>query len=271
MSDSGESWREDNHALWEEMAALHPTTAIYDVDGLVAGRDDLRPWEPDELGSVEGLDLIHLQCHIGTDTIGWARRGARVTGVDFSGTALAAARDLSERCGVDATWIEADVYDAASAVGGRTFDVVYTGVGALTWLPDVDGWARVVRSLLKPGGRLYLMELHPMWEALIEDGRTICQPAVHAPMQRWVEPDRRSYAAPNVPLQHTVSQERLHSLGEVVTAVLEAGLTLELLHEHDVTPAPTAWLVRGPDRLYHFPPDAHPFPVCYSLLASVPG
>ena len=260
-------WLETNRRLWDEMAVLHPSTALYDVEGLVAGRDDLRPWEDAELGPVAGLDLVHLQCHIGSDTIAWARRGARVVGVDFSAPAIAAARDLSARCGLDAEWVEADVYAAPDALHGRTFDVVYTGVGALGWLPDLAGWAEVVHALLKPGGVLYLVELHPMWVAVIEDGTTICQDALDAAYSRWDEPDRLSYADSNRPLSNRSSFERLHAVSEVLSAVLDAGLTLELFHEFDVTPAPTPWLELGPDRLYHFPPGRSRFPLTYSLRA----
>jgi SAM-dependent methyltransferase len=260
-------WLETNRRLWDEMAALHPSTALYDVDGLVAGRDDLRPWEDAELGPVAGLDLVHLQCHIGSDTIAWARRGARVVGLDFSAPALAAARDLAARCGLDLEWVEADLYGAPDALGGRTFDVVYTGVGALGWLPDLARWAEVVHTLLRPGGVLYLVELHPMWLALIENGTTICQDALGAAYTRWDEPGRVSYADPARPLASVSSFERLHAISEVQSAVLEVGLTIELFHEFDVTPAPTPWLELGPDRLYQFPPGQLRFPLTYSLRA----
>lgn len=267
MAAEEPEWRVVNRGLWDEMAALHPTTALYDLDGLVAGRDDLRPWEEEELGPVEGLDLVHLQCHLGTDTIGWARRGARVVGLDFSATAIEVARDLSRRCGVDADWVVSDVYDADEALGGRRFDVVYTGIGAIGWLPDTERWAEVVRSLLRPGGVLYLVELHPMWVALIEDGRTVCQPAVTAPYTRWEDEERFSYAEPAHPLEHRSSFERLHAISDVLSAVLAAGLDVELFHEFDITPAPTSWLELGKDRLYRFPADTHRFPLTYSLRA----
>ena len=119
------------------------------------------------------MDLVHLQCHIGSDTIAWARRGARVVGLDFSDEAIAVATDLSKRCELDVEWVQANVYDAVEALRGRTFDGVYTGVGALGWLPDLKPWAEIVHSLLKPGGVLYLVELHPMWVALVSDGTTI--------------------------------------------------------------------------------------------------
>jgi SAM-dependent methyltransferase len=265
--DPDPGWLEANRRLWDEMAELHPTTALYDVEGLVTGRDDLRPWEDAELGPVEGLDLLHLQCHIGTDTIGWARRGAHVVGLDFSTGALAAARALSERCALAIEWVHANVYDATEALDQRTFDVVYTGIGALGWLPDLGAWANVVRRLLAPGGVLYVVELHPMWVALIQDGVTLCQDALGAAYRRWDKADRVSYADPDHPLASTASYERLHAISEVLTAILDAGLTIELFHEFDVTPAPTPWLQLGADRLYHFPPGRPRFPLTYSLRA----
>lgn len=265
-----EDWRDANRALWEEMASLHPQTDEYGLEGLVAGRDPLRPWEPEEVGPVDGLDLIHLQCHIGTDTIGWARRGARTVGLDFSPTALRAAAELAARCGLDMEWVESDVYDAPTAVGGRTFDVVYTGVGALNWLPDLTRWAAVVRALLRPGGVLYVYELHPTWLMLVEDGKTICMDAIDAPFRRWVDEDPTSYAD-DAPMQQTVSYERAHAIGELLTALLDVGLTIELFREFDVTPCPTPWLEIGPDGLRRFPDGAYRFPLSYSLRARAPG
>ena len=119
--------------MWEERVPAHAASSLYHLDGVVNGRDDLRPWEEAELGSIDGLDLIHLQCHIGTDTVALARRGARTVGLDFSPAALAVAANLAERCRLDIDWVCADVYDAITAAGGRRFDVVYTGVGALGW------------------------------------------------------------------------------------------------------------------------------------------
>lgn len=263
----GDDWLTANRSMWDERAALHPDTELYDVAGMAAGRDDLRPWEAAELGPVAGLDLVHLQCHIGTDTIGWARRGARTVGVDFSPAAIAAATRLSDACGLAAEWVEADVYDSVAALGGRRFDVVYTGIGALCWLPDLDRWASVVHDLLRPGGALYVVEIHPMWMTHWGDGKTVDQQAIDAPFERWVEEDPRSYADPDTPLQETVSFERLHSIADLISAVLCAGLQLELFHEFDVTPAPTEWLEQRDDRLFHFPEGMHRFPVTYSLKA----
>ena len=130
--------------------------------------------------------------------------------MDFSQPALDVAESLAQRCGLLIDWICTDVYEAATAVGDRRFDVVYTGMGSLDWLPDLYRWADVVSKLLRPGGMLYVTELHPMWAALNEDGRTICQHAVNAEFTRW-EGEAGSYAVPDATFQHTASWERLQT------------------------------------------------------------
>src|SRR5664279_1739425 len=124
--------------MWDERAALHAPTKFYDLDGFVAGqRTGLHPTEPSELGSVAGKSLIQLQCHLGIETLAWARLGAkRVVGLDFSQAALTHARSLAERCGLTdrARFVLADVHDAPRALCDHApFDVVYVSVGALLW------------------------------------------------------------------------------------------------------------------------------------------
>src|SRR6185295_5014084 len=114
------------------------------------------------LGDIAGLDAVHLQCHIGTDTLSLARLGARMHGLDFSPSALAVARRLASDCGQAIEYVESEVYRAVDVLGAERFDLVYTGIGALCWLPDVRRWARVVSGLLRPGGRLFIREGHPM-------------------------------------------------------------------------------------------------------------
>jgi 2-polyprenyl-3-methyl-5-hydroxy-6-metoxy-1,4-benzoquinol methylase len=261
-------WLAVNRAMWDERARPHAASAFYDLDGVVAGRDDLRPWEDDELGPLDGLDVVHLQCHIGTDTVALARRGARVAGLDFSRAALDVAAGLAERCGLDIEWVCANVYDAGASLGERRFDVVYTGMGALCWLPDLPGWARVASALLRPGGRLYVTEMHPMWGALIHDGRTVSQHAIAAAPTLW--DGEGSYAAPDAVFANNAAWERLHSVSDLLSAVLGAVLVVEVFHEFDVTPSPAPWLDRGDDGLYRFPEGMYRFPLCYSLRARKP-
>lgn len=225
-------WREANRANWDERVPIHLGTTFYDLPAFVAGRESLQDFEPAEVGDVSGRSLLHLQCHIGLDTLSWARRGAVVTGLDFSGPAVAAAGDLAERIGADtACFVTADVYDAVEALGGRTFDIVYTGFGALCWLPDLTRWARTVAELLAPGGFLYLAEFHPYADVLSEDGKAV----EHDYFERGavVTDISGTYADPGAETTSNRTVEWLHGIGEVVSALAAAGLRLEFLHEHD--------------------------------------
>jgi SAM-dependent methyltransferase len=266
MTDRYLDGRAANRARWDEAVPLHAASDLYDLVGFAAGRDDIRPFELLELGSVTGLDLLHLQCHLGTDTLSWARHGARVVGLDFSPAAVEAAIRLACDCGIDAAFVCSDVYNARDALIGRSFDVVYTGIGALGWLPDLDEWARVVRGLLRPGGALYLVEIHPIVFGVLGDGRTLQQDIFEAEYSKGNERGG-TYAAPEATFVNTATFERAHSLSDVITAVLSAGLRIELFHEQSYTNAPWPWTVKGDDGFYRLPEGWPKYPLTYSLLA----
>jgi SAM-dependent methyltransferase len=261
-----EQWRELNRALWDERVPIHAEGKHYDLAGFVAGRSSLREFEPDELGAVEGLTLIHPQCHIGLDTLSWARRGARVTGLDFSEPAMSVARELAGRIGVEAEFIVSDVYDSLEAVGGRQFDIVYTGIGALNWLPDIERWAAVMAGLLAPGGRFYMVELHPITEVFGDEDLTIERSYFERGPLLFDEPG--TYADPEAATSHTRSVERIHGLGDVVSALIGAGLRLEFLHEQDYTASPRfPFLEPAGDGTYRMPKGRPALPLMYSLRA----
>jgi 2-polyprenyl-3-methyl-5-hydroxy-6-metoxy-1,4-benzoquinol methylase len=255
-----------NLARWDEAAPLHAQSALYDLEAFRAGRDDIRPFEHDDLGSVDGRELLHLQCHLGTDTLSWARHGARVSGLDFSPNAIEIARTLAAECGIDAEFWCADVYDALDAVGGRQFDIVYTGIGALGWLPELRSWAQIITDLLRPDGVLYLVEIHPLVIGMVHDGRTLDLDIFDAEYVTW-DKQGGTYAAPDAVMHHDITYERVHALSEVITAVLDAGLTLELFHEQSYTNAPWPWTERGEDGYYRLPEGWPRFPLTYSLRA----
>ncbi|MEI7601860.1 MAG: class I SAM-dependent methyltransferase, partial [Aestuariivirga sp.] len=151
-----------NRLNWDDRADIHirDEAGGYRIDAFLQGEDNLHDIEHDEIGDVSGLRIAHLQCHIGIDTLCLARRGASCVGLDFSPRAIVAARMLQEKTGLDASFVEGNVYDARQLIDGL-FDMVYVTWGAIGWLPDVRRWAEVASSLLKPGGRLYLLEGHP--------------------------------------------------------------------------------------------------------------
>ena len=179
-----------------------------------------------------GLRGVHLQCHIGTDTISLARLGARMTGLDLSPASLAEARKLA--AGTDVDFHEADVYDTVAVLGAAEFDLVYTGIGALCWLPDVARWGQVVAGLLRPGGRLFIREAHPMLMALGDDLLP------HYPYFETDEPiaeeDSGTYTGDGTSIGNRLTHSWDHGLGETVTGLLTAGMRLTGLVEHDSVP-----------------------------------
>lgn len=261
-----------NRALWDAWAPVHLASEFYDVEGFLAGGSRLEPLEVEEVGPVEGLDLVHLQCHFGLDTLSWARLGARVTGLDFSSVAIASARDLAERAGLDAHFVEASVYDAREVLDGL-FDVVVTGYGALNWLPDVVRWAEVVASLLRPGGFVHLVEFHPIL-FVFADGKV---PTFERPYFHRREPvvfeESGSYADRDADVRGA-QHEWNHPVSDVVTALIDAGLVLEFLHEHPAGVEDPVhrqwleWLVVDDDGYERAPHDS--LPMLYSLKARRP-
>jgi 2-polyprenyl-3-methyl-5-hydroxy-6-metoxy-1,4-benzoquinol methylase len=229
-------------ANWDERVPAHFASQGYQVERFIADPEFISrvvQFDRPRLGDISGLRGIHLQCHIGTDTISLARLGASMTGVDFSVPAVEHAQALAERTGADATFVVSDVYAAADAVGRDSFDFVFTGVGALGWLPSVARWADVVASLLRPGGRLFIREGHPMLWA-IEDSRDDDLLVVKYPYFERPEPmvfdQGGTYVATDVEFTHTVTHEWNHGIGEIVTALLDAGLEITGLTEHDSVP-----------------------------------
>lgn len=191
------------------------------------------------LGSIEGLDVVHLQCHIGTDTLSLARLGARsVTGVDFSAPALAVASELATACGATIAYVESELYEAVDALGGSDFDLVYTGIGALCWLPDIRCWAEVVSALLRPGGRLFMRERHPVLWALSDpraDGLIVIEyPYFETDGVHFSETS--SYVEHDEPLESPNIVCFNHGLAQVITALIDAGVQLTAIEEHDTVP-----------------------------------
>ncbi len=253
---------------WNERVPFHLGSRLYVLPGFKAGALSLRAHEIADLGDVDGKELIHLQCHFGKDTLSWTRLGARVTGLDFSEPAVRAAAALAREIGVEASFVTADVYDAPAALGHRRFDIVYTGVGALCWLPDMEGWAKVVFDLLRPGGELYLYEFHPLrWIFGENADRPEIRDAYFTPADGY-RVGGVTYADATAPARPTPTIQWNHPLGEVVTELAAAGLRIHSLHEleGDVL---QEWpmMVKGEDGLYHMPANEPSLPLMYVLRA----
>jgi len=259
--DSGQ-WRDLNRAWWDERAPIHEASVFYR-----SGGGGLEGFEWDDLGPVDGLDVIHPQCHIGSDTISLAERGARVVGLDFSAAAIDGARRLADQAGVSdrSEWVTSDVYDAVDAVGGSTFDLVYTGKGALCWLPDMDAWAAVMWQLCRPGGRLYVSEFHPLSDTMAWE-TTLFERSYFASEGHCYDDADGSYADPDAATENNSVVDFIQPLSTVVQALIDLGFQLQLMREFPITVF-RRWpfLVEQETGVWHMPDDRAQIPLMYSL------
>ena len=234
-------YRAVNHANWESRVPHHAASDGYALERFRTDPDFMSQvvlFDQPRLGDVAGRDVVHLQCHIGTDTVSLARLGARVTGLDFSESAIEVARATATAAGPDHDYVVADVYDAVEALGAARFDLVYTGIGALCWLPDVVRWAEVVAALLKPGGELFIREGHPVLWALDDprdDGLLVMRfPYFETDGVRFSESD--TYVDQSSPLASPDIVHFNHGLAEIFNALWSAGMEITMFEEHDTVP-----------------------------------
>jgi SAM-dependent methyltransferase len=261
---------EINRRNWEDRVPIHLRSgATYRVDAFLAGADNLHAIEAAEIGDVHGRRLLHLQCHFGLDTLRLARRGADAAGLDFSPRAIAAARELAGRAGIAARFVEGNVYDAAVLTPGP-FDIAYTTWGTICWLPDIARWAKIVAAVLAPGGFLYFADCHPAAQMLEQvDGRLVAtypwRTAADAPL---MFEDSTTYTEDPTPLANPRTCVWIHPLSDIVSALQDAGLSIDMLHEHERLP----WklfpmMVEAGDGLHRLPPGIASVPLALSLKA----
>jgi SAM-dependent methyltransferase len=263
----------ENRKLWDAWTAIHTTGSFYDVDRFRRDPSDNRiaAWERDEVGDVAGKTLLHVQCHFGLDTLSWGRLGATVTGADFSEPAIAFANELAAEVGQpEARFVVSDVYDLPVTMAGETFDIVYTGRGALNWLPDIPRWGAIVGSLVKPGGIFYIHEAHPLLWTVAEEQETPNDLHLAFPYSSGTTltfPVQGTYADPDADVDADWEHGWNHSLGDVINALADAAFRIEFLDEKDTVGWPVPWLVEKEDG-YGFPPDQEgTMPLMYSLRA----
>jgi SAM-dependent methyltransferase len=259
-----------NRRNWDERVPIHMASRFYDVERWLEARPGPRQREREALGDASGLDLVHLQCHFGLDTLAWADAGARVTGVDFSEEAVGAARDLAARSGLEdrSTFVCANVYDAAETLSPRTFDIVYVSLGALVWLPSVSRWADQVAALARPGGRLYLHDIHPVAWSLAYETPTFAH-TYFEEREPYVDDSGETYTDADRALVNTRTYEWNHSIGQVVTALIDRGMRIDRLEEHDWTvDSQFPWLVEAAPGHWTTAPGSPRLPLSYTVVAT---
>lgn len=268
-----------NRANWDERATLHAARdgSGYGIERYIQDTDalsDVVRFDRPLLGDITGARVVHLQCHIGTDTLSLARLGATVTGLDFSDNAVTEARRLADEAGVSVEFVRADVRDAADVLPRGSFDLVYTGIGALCWLPSIEDWAGVVADLLAPSGTLHIREGHPILWSMNEELPGL---ALRFPYFEQREPlewdDDGTYVEVSAPLQATRTYEWNHGLGEIVTALLDRGLRIDALVEHDSVPweALPGRMTERPNGEFALTEQPSVMPLSYTIRASKPA
>ena len=226
-----DDYMKTNQERWDELVEIHAKSEFYNLEGFKDYTRPLHGIELEELGNdVPGKSLLHLQCHFGMDTLGWARLGAKVTGVDFSEKAIVQAQALSTELGIDANFVCSNVYDLPKALSGE-FDIVFTSYGVLGWLPDLRRWGKVIAHFLKPDGIFYIAEGHPFIWIFDETAPGFKMAYSYFSTEPLKFEVQGSYADPNAKIVHTTEYGWNHSLSEIVDSLIAAGLTIEFLHE----------------------------------------
>ena len=266
---------EINRANWDERVAIHArdTTGDYMLDRFRAGADALHDVEAAELGDITGKRVLHLQCHIGRDTLCLVRRGASATGLDFSEPALAVARQLARETKLAAEFVHGTVEQAPKLAPGP-FDLVFTTWGTIGWLPDIKQWASTIAAVLKPGGELYFADIHPAFAVLeVVDGKLVPTWDFDTPPDAPLSfSNATTYTGDQTVMTNQATREWIHSLSSVLGALMNAGLSITMFREHEVLPwQGLSVLVPATERLWRLP-DGYPhMPLSYSLRARKVG
>lgn len=259
-----DNYLELNRVLWNKKLESHLDSAFYDQNQFLKGKSSLNSIELDLLGDVENQSILHLQCHFGQDSMSLSRMGANVTGVDLSDMSIKKATEISQSLGLTTQFICSDVYELPQHHHDK-YDIVFTSYGTIGWLPDMDKWAQVISHFLKPGGKLFFIEFHPVIWMFDESFKTVKYNYFNA--EPIIEIEKGTYANPDADIeQKSVSWN--HSLSEVTNALINSGLTILQLEEYDYSPYPCFSFVKEAEPgKYRIEDLGNKVPMVYSIVA----
>jgi SAM-dependent methyltransferase len=265
--DNQHNYFETNRHTWNQKVSVHAQSSMYDLEAFKKGASSLMPYELKALGEVRGKSLLHLQCHFGQDTLSWARMGADCTGIDISDEGIALARSLNRDLALNADFTRCNVLETSRYVQ-KQFDIVFTSYGVIGWLPDLKPWAQMIFERLKPGGTFYIVEFHPiLW--MFDYQQNPPQLKYHYSQDEVIyEEYQGTYADDKASI---ISKEFgwNHGLGEVVTALCDAGLQISFLKEHDESPYDVfPGLIKTDAGLYKMSQQL--YPMIFEIKASKP-
>lgn len=222
------NFTESNKSLWDGLTKINIKSDFYDVEGFKAGKSTLKQVELSELGDVKDKSILHLQCHIGLDTLSLAKKDANVTGVDLSDEAIAEAQKLSQELNIPAEFICSDVYKLPEVLN-KKYDMVFTSYGVLVWLSNLSKWANVIAHFLNPGGKFYIVEFHPFTNMFDESWQALTNSYFYSnePIKLT---QQGSYADLSAEFTH-VSYEWPHTISDIMNALRQSGLIIDFFHE----------------------------------------
>ncbi|MGD8450863.1 MAG: class I SAM-dependent methyltransferase [Phycisphaerae bacterium] len=279
---------EANRRSWNAATAAHNSHKRDQAGHLRRGGTTLFPEETSLLGDVAGLRLVHLQCNSGQDTLSLAWLGAVVTGVDISDEAIDFARKLSADSGLPGTFCRDDVHDWLAAAGerGERYDVVFSSYGSICWLSDIKRWAEGVAGVLADGGRLVVIDFHPV--ALMFDEHFRLAYPYFSPDKpyKWDDGVSDYVGRAGAPLAPSGFEEGVRDfenthpayefqwhLSAILTAVIGAGMRIEQFHEYPFFNAAKLYetMREGSGRRMYLPDGVPSAPLMFGLVAAREG
>lgn len=256
---------EINRKSWNNRVDVHLKSDFYDVKGFLKGESSLNDIELNLLGDIKGKSILHLQCHFGQDSISLSRLGANVTGVDLSDRAIDHAKRLAGEANVNATFICCDIYDLPAYLNEQ-FDIVFTSYGVIGWLPDMDKWAKIISSYLKPDGKFVFVEFHPIVWMFDDDFKSIEYNYFNSGAIQEIQEGTYTDGE-NGLLQEYVTWN--HSLSEVINSLIQSGLLISSFNEFDYSPyncfSQTVEFEPNKYRIKHL---SNNIPMVYSIVAT---
>ncbi|MHA1949366.1 MAG: class I SAM-dependent methyltransferase [Candidatus Thorarchaeota archaeon] len=266
-----EEFLKANRKLWDKLAPIHHKSEFYDVEGFLQGRQTLDPIEVEELPDLSGKKLLHLQCHFGMDTLSLERLGAKVTGVDFSSEAIDLAKSLTKTAGLNARFVCANVYDVPKVLDDK-FDIVFTSGGVIMWLPDLEAWARVISSSLKPGGMFYIREFHP-FSYVFDDDEDVTELRVKYPYFQGTEPlsfeDEGTYADENAKTGKMKTYEWNHPISVILNSLIRNGFRIDHFNEFPFTQYKALpFMIKNKEGRWVLPEHENKVPLMFSIKAT---
>lgn len=223
-----------NQEAWDKRTEVHIQSKFYNVPAFLQGECTLNQPELEIIRNINNKSLLHLQCHFGLDSLSWARKGAKVTGIDFSPKAIQNAKLFAHQLNLNTNFIEADVHNVIPFIEVGSYDYVFSSYGVICWLSDLASWAHGIAASLREGGRFVLIEFHPILD-LLYNGKVsgfIKYFNQNEPLQ---EKTTGTYTDPNAHIEYEECRWQ-HPISEIMQCLLEVKLRLVSFKEYPYCP-----------------------------------